>query len=176
MERLYSGAIRDLLDNIDDARRADTLLNPNSRLMLQDWPLKFQNYAVIYMPRGSPLIAAVHWDTLRRGFGREIAPSAGLLLSDRHIVLISEEKSSRGFGFRRDPKYGGIISYIPRQRLIGHEITEQRRARGLTLELGVGDITERLELFFPIEKCAEVLRLVQQAGRKGASAAPGYIS
>jgi len=93
MERLYSGAIRDLLDGIDGAHSPGTLLDPNSRLMLQGWPLKFQNYAVIYMPRGSPLMIAVHWDTLRGAFGREIAPSAALLLTDRHLVVIAEEKS-----------------------------------------------------------------------------------
>jgi len=176
MERLYSGAIRDVLDGIDNARRPDTLLDPNSRLMLQNWPLKFQNYAVIYMPRGSPLIAAVHWDTLRRGFGREIAPSAAIFLTDRHLVVIAEEKSFRRFGFRRDTKYGGIISYIPRRRLVRYGMTEQRRARSLSLELGVGDITERLELLFPTEKCGEVLRLVQQTERNGATAARGVIN
>jgi hypothetical protein len=140
--------------------------------MLQHWPLKYQNYAVIYMPRGSSLLAAAHWDTLRGAFGREIEPSAALLLSDRHLVLIAEEKSVRRFGFGRDAKYGGIITYIPRQRLVRREITERRRACGLILELRIGGTTEKLELSFPIEKCAEVLRLVQQAEGKGGMPAP----
>jgi len=176
MERLYSTAIRDLLDGIDDAHSPGTLLDPNSRLMLQDWPLKFQNYAVIYMPRGSPLITAVHWDTLRGAFGRETAPSAALLLTDRHLVVIAEEKSFHRFGFRRDAKYGGIISYIPRRRLVRYDITEQRRARSLILELRIRDTTEKLELLFPTEKCTEVLRLVQQTERNGATAARGVIN
>jgi hypothetical protein len=140
--------------------------------MLQHWPLKYQNYAVIYMPRGSSLLAAAHWDTLRGAFGREIEPSAALLLSDRHLVLIAEEKSVRRFGFGRDAKYGGIITYIPRQRLVRREITERRRACSLILELRIGGTTEKLELSFPIEKCAEVLRLVQQAEGKGGMPAP----
>jgi hypothetical protein len=73
---------------------------------------------------------------------RKIGPSAALLLSDRHLVLIAEEKSFRRFGFRRDAKYGGIITYIPRRRLARHETTEQRRARKLTLELCLGDLVD----------------------------------
>jgi hypothetical protein len=176
MERLYSAAIRDLLDGIDEIHSPGTLLDPNSREMLQDWPLKFQNYAVIYMPRGSPLVSAVHWNTLRGAFGWEVGPSAALLLSDRHLVLIAEEKSVRRFGFRRDAKYGGIISYIPRQRLVRHEITERRRARSLALELRVGETAEKLELLLPIEKCAEVLRLIQQAESKGAKPSRGTMN
>lgn len=64
------------------------------------------------------------------------------LLSDRHLVLIAEEKSFRRFGFRRDAKYGGIITHIPRRRLARHETTEQRRARKLTLELCLGDLVD----------------------------------
>ena len=176
MQALYSAAIRDLLDGIDESHSPHLLLDAKSRSMLQHWPLKYQNYAVIYMPRGSSLLAAVHWDTLRGAFGREIGPSAALLLSDRHLVLIAEEKSFRRFGFRRDAKYGGIISYIPRQRLVRHEITERRRVRSLALELRVGETAEKLELLLPIEKCAEVLRLIQQAESKGAKPLRGTIN
>jgi hypothetical protein len=138
MQALYSAAIRDLLDGIDQSNGPQLFLDAKSRSMLQHWPLKYQNYAVIYMPRGSSLRAAVHWDTLRGAFGRELGPSAALLLSDRHLVLIAEEKSVGRFGFRREAKYGGIISYIPRQRLVRYEITERRRVRSLALELRVG--------------------------------------
>jgi hypothetical protein len=176
MQALYSPAIRDLLDGIDESHSPQSLLDAKSRLMLQHWPLKFQNYAVIYMPRGSSLLAAAHWDTLRGAFGREIGPSAALLLSDRHLVLIAEEKSFRRFGFGRDAKYGGIITYIPRRRLARHETTEQRRACRLILELRVADTTERLELLFPAEKCDEVLRLAQQAEMKGGMPWRGTLS
>ena len=66
--------------------------------------------------------------------------------------------------------------HIPRRRLVRYGMTEQRRARSLSLELGVGDITERLELLFPTEKCGEVVRLVQQTERNGATAARGVIN
>jgi hypothetical protein len=176
MQALYSAAIRGLLDGIDESHSPHLLLDAKSRSMLQHWPLKYQNYAVIYMPGGSSLLAAVHWDTLRGAFGREIGPSAALLLSDRHLVLIAEEKSVRRFGFRRDAKYGGIISYIPRQRLLGHEITERRRVRSLALELRVGETAEKLELLLPIEKCTEVLRLMEQGESKGAKPSRGTIN
>ncbi len=99
-----------------------------------------------------------------------------VIITDRHLVVIAEEKSFRRFGFRRDAKYGGIISYIPRRRLIRYDITEQRRAGGLILELCIGDTTKKLEFLFPTEKCAEVLRLVQQTERNGATAARGVIN
>ncbi|MGA8481320.1 MAG: hypothetical protein WB696_25410 [Chthoniobacterales bacterium] len=99
-----------------------------------------------------------------------------VIITDRHLVVIAEEKSFRRFGFRRDAKYGGIISYIPRRRLIRYDITEQRRARSLILELCIGDTAKKLEFLFPTEKCAEVLRLVQQTERNGATAARGVIN
>jgi hypothetical protein len=176
MQALYSAAIRDLLDGIDQSNGPQLFLDAKSRSMLQHWPLKYQNYAVIYMPRGSSLRAAVHWDTLRGAFGRELGPSAALLLSDRHLVLIAEEKSVGRFGFRREAKYGGIISYIPRQRLVRYEITERRRVRSLALELRVGETAEKLELLLPIEKCTEVLRLMEQGESKGAKPSRGTIN
>jgi hypothetical protein len=176
MERLYSAAIRDILDGIDKAHSVGTPLDLNSRSMLQHWPIKFQNFAVIYMPRGSQLVAAVHWGTLRGLFGREIAPSAALLLSDRHIVLIIEEQSFRRFGFGHDAKYGGIISYIPRQRFVRHEVVEQRRANILGLELRVGEVTKKLELLVPIEKRTEVLGLIPQAEWRPPATARGAVN
>ena len=123
MQALYSAAIRDLLDGIDESHSPQSLLDAKSRLMLQHWPLKFQNYAVIYMPRGSSLLAAAHWDTLRGAFGREIGPSAALLLSDRHLVLIAEENHFADSDSDATPSMAGL-SHIFRGG--GWRVTKQR--------------------------------------------------
>ena len=83
----------------------------------------------------------------------KLAPAVAMLLTDRHIVLIAEEKSSRWFHFRRHAKYGAIITYFPLNRftkefridphsrfgileLQGHEGSRRRKAGAYMFPLG----------------------------------------
>jgi hypothetical protein len=161
---LYCEAIYDILDAIDRQDRVADRLDQNSRSMLRDWPLKFQNVAIIYAPRRSRLLDAVHWETFYARFRREITPAAAVLLTTRHIIFVSEEKAlRRWFDFGRTPKYGQIITYLPRQRIKQHEILKDRRVDTLVLELGLGLSTERLKILLPPGKRNAGSRLVEKA-------------
>lgn len=63
--------------------------------ILRQWPLKFRNVSIIYAPRNSRLLDGVQWNDIYGGFHRRLAPAAALLLTDRHIIVIAEEKTFR---------------------------------------------------------------------------------
>jgi hypothetical protein len=162
---LYCEAIYDILDAIDRQDSVAGRLDQDSRSMLRDWPLKFQNVSIIYAPRRSRLLDAVHWETLYARFRREITPAAAVLLTDRHILFISEETGvRRWFDFGHTPKYGQIITYMPRQRFTHHEMLGGRRLDTLVLELSIGLTTERFKILSPPGKREAIPRLVEKVG------------
>jgi len=49
---------------------------------------------------------------------RELAPAEGLILTDRHLIIIAEERSSSWL-FKSDrAKYGAVVTYFPRSRIL----------------------------------------------------------
>ena len=86
-----------------------------------------------------------------------------MLLTDRHIVIIAEEKSSRWFHFRHHAKYGAIITYFPLNRLADFRIDPHRRFSILELQGHEGHGGERLEIMFPPEKREAVSGLMEKA-------------
>jgi hypothetical protein len=127
MQHFYSEAIQSILDAIDGKEDASTNRDGSRSSIFVGWPLKFRNFSIIYMPEKSRLLDGVYWNEIRGGFGRELAPAAAVLLTDRHIVIIAEEKSSRWFHFRHHAKYGAIITYFPGNRLADFRIEPHSR-------------------------------------------------
>ena len=139
--------------------------------MVGSWPLKFRNFAIIYMPKKSLWLDGVCWKEIRASFGRELAPAAAALVTDRHLVVIAEEKISRWFQFRHDAKYGAIITYFPLNRLADFRIHPHPRFCILELEGCDGHGGEKLEIVFPLDEREAVSRVMGKAkpGRLPAS-------
>jgi hypothetical protein len=86
---------------------------PRRSPMISGWPLKFRNFAIIYVPEKSQLLDGVCWKEIRGSFNRELGPAAALVLTDRHIVLIAEEKGTGWFQIRQQAKHGAVMTYFP---------------------------------------------------------------
>jgi len=93
MEDNYSEAIQYILDAIDGHKHAGMNSVQGQKAIFEGWPLKFRNFSILYMPKKSQLMDGVCWKEIRAGFGRELVPTAALLATERHIVVIAEEKT-----------------------------------------------------------------------------------
>ena len=58
------------------------------------------------MPKGRRLLFATHWPALIGGFRRELAPAAALALTERELILVSDEKAPVGFHGEKLPNTG----------------------------------------------------------------------
>jgi hypothetical protein len=175
MQHVYSEAVQDILDAIDGKENASTNLDCRRSSIFMDWPLKFRNFSIIYMPEKSQLLDGVYWNEIRGGFSRELAPAVAMLLTDRHIVLIAEEKSSRWFNFRRHAKYGAIITYFPLNRLAEFRIDPHSRFSILELQGHEGHGGEKLAIRFPLEKREAVSRLMEKASSPASFASVEHL-
>jgi hypothetical protein len=163
MKRVYFKAIQDILNAIDGNKEAGAKQDWHKSPLLRDWPLKFRNISIIYAPANSTLIDGLHWTAVYGGFRRQLAPAAAMLLTDRHIMIIAEEKPSGWFQFRPPPDYGEIITYFPLKRLAKFDIHRSARLCVLELEGHGGHGGEKLVIMFPSGKGEEVSRLMEKA-------------
>jgi hypothetical protein len=124
--------------------------------------------ARIYLPEKSRLLDAVYWKEIRGSFNRELGPATALMLTDRHIVLIAEEKGIGWFQFRRHTKHGAVITYFPLDRFVDFHIKAHKRFSILELDGCESQGRERIEVMIPTDKQEVVSRLIE----KGAGPSP----
>jgi len=109
MERLYQEAIQLLIDEMNgvslELSVEDKPLNP----LFHALPLKFQNAVLEYKPGSRAILSVLHWSAVFRGNSRwihhELTPEAILLLTERELMLISEDKARSWFGSRQTRKH-----------------------------------------------------------------------
>ncbi len=150
-EKFYRDAI-DLLLNSFDQTVADAVdQDRNSFLISESWPLHFRNEALRYRPKNQRLLAATQWPSVMSGFQRELFPAGALLVTERELVLISEEKISP----RQHPgdlhRFGGIITYLPIAQLKDFQLTQHERFDVLALQVHSMHGGEKLEIVFPAD-------------------------
>jgi hypothetical protein len=173
MKRTYCEALQNILDEIDHNLEHPAESNWGTSEILRQWPLKFRNVSIIYAPRSSRLLDGVQWNDIYGGFHRQLAPAAALLLTNRHIIVIAEEKPSGWFQFRARPQYGEIITYFPLDRLASFRISEHARFDTLEIVGHEGHGSERFEIMFPHDQAKAVTRLMKEASFAGVNNAPG---
>jgi hypothetical protein len=93
-DEVYREAIDLLLAGIDPAIAAVAEKDRNEASMFENWPMKFRNEARRYWPKGQRLLAALRWPAIDGESQREIAPAGALLVTERELVLISDERKS----------------------------------------------------------------------------------
>jgi len=147
-ERLYREAINLMLDGIDRTRASQREKDRGAAEMLKDWPLRFRNEALDYLPKGQRLLAATQWPAILGGFRRELAPAGALLVTERELVLVAEEKAPDWY-HGEWAKHGSIITYFPLVRLDDFHVGQQDRFGVLALHVHTSHGGERLEILFP---------------------------
>ena len=163
MEGFYTSAIDQVLNSIDRIWHPSGERDKKILQDLKDWPLKFRNFGWHYLPRGSKLLEAVHWPTVFGTFGREFVAVGAIFLTDRHLVVMAEDRSRSWFQKRDRTRYGAAITYIPRTRISGFQVQERRRFRVLELEALPAKGAKKYQVLFPTECQEEVTRLLRQA-------------
>jgi hypothetical protein len=85
------------------------------------------------------------------GFRRELSPACGILVTERELVLISEEKTSPRQHAGDLHRFGGIITYFPIAQLRDFQLSRHDRFELLALQVHAMHGGEKLEIIFPAD-------------------------
>jgi hypothetical protein len=153
---VYREAIDLILAGIDPALTGAAEKGPSEASMLEGWPMKIRNEAQRYWPMGQRFLAAIHWRAVLGGSQEELAPAGALLVTERELVVISEE---REFAAERPPEarpadetkaiFGGIITFVPRVRLKDFSVDHRESLGVLALQVSGAHGGEKLEVTVP---------------------------
>jgi len=180
----YREATQLLLDGIEGhSRTARREASRFEAALLSNLPFKFRNAIVDNVPQGRQILFTTQWPTLIGGFRRELAPAAVLALTERELILITEDKPRRWFESKKGPKYANIATYLPLARLAQYRISRHPKFCLLELETHVSHGGEVFEIMFPseheskvaecMERVATVMTAAQQS-RDNHIALPSY--
>jgi hypothetical protein len=160
-ERLYREAIELVLDGVDRTRASQGETDRAAAEIVQEWPLKFRNEVLDYLPRRQRLLAATQWPAILDGFRRELAPAGALLVTEDELVLITDEKAP-DWSHGELVKYGGVITYFPLARLADFHVGQQDRFSVLALLVHASHGGERLEILFPSDHEKAISKAMQR--------------
>ena len=164
-DECYREAIDLMLAGIDPALAAVAEKDRDEASMFEALPMKFRNEAQRYWPRGQRFLAAIQWPAIFSGSQRQLAPAGALLITERELVVISEEKNSSAEPHpAAEPKirFGGIITFIPRVRLADFQVRHQESFDVLALQLKASHGGEKLEIIFPSDDEKAVSKAMEQ--------------
>jgi hypothetical protein len=162
-EEFYREAINLMLTGIDPALVATAEKDLNDASMFDTWPIKFRNEAQRYWPKGQRLLAAIQWPPISGGFQRELAPAGALLITQRELVLISEEKKSPRQLTGDVYEFGAIITFFPRVHLADFHVSHHERFGVLALQVHATHGGETLEIIFPSTHEKTISKAMDQA-------------
>jgi hypothetical protein len=166
MKDNYYEALQDILNKMGHHVGPPVASNWKGSEILRPWPIKFRNSARIYAPRDSRLLDGVQWSDIYGGFHRQLAPAAALLLTDRHLMVIAEEKPAGWFQFRERSHYGVIVTYFPLDRVATFRISKHARFDKLQVVGPEGPGCEAFEIAVPHDQVSAVTRLMEKASSK----------
>ena len=124
-----------------------------SNLETPQWITCLQAETSYLQRAGRPLIG---------GFRRELAPAAVLALTERELILITEERR-HWFESKKEPKYAKIVTYVPLARLAQHRINRHPKFCLLELETHVSHGGETFEIMLPLELEGKVAECMERA-------------
>src|SRR5260221_7531864 len=176
-DELYREAIDLMLAGIDPALTGVAEKDRSEASMFEAWPIKIWNEAKRYWPRGQRFLAAIQWPAVFDGSQGELSPACRLLMTERELVVIAEEKefaaeSRPNPPAAEEPKeiFGGIITFVPRVRLNDFHVSHQENFGVLALRLHAAHGGEKLEIIFPPDDEIAVSKAMEQLLLSRASA------
>ena len=167
-DELYREAIDLMLAGIDPALTGVADKDRIQTQVFRDWPMKVRNEAQRYCPKGQRLLAAVEWRAIFGSSQEQLAPAGALLITERELVVISDEQNSAAErppeSPAEEPKetIGGIITFVPRVRLVDFQVSHQESFDVLALQLHAAHGGEKLEIIFPSDDEKAVSRAMEQ--------------
>jgi hypothetical protein len=168
-DEFYRAAIELMLVGIDPALAGVGEKDRNEASMLEGWPMKVRNEAQRYWPSGQRFLAAINWPAIFDASQGQLAPHGALLITERELVVISEEKDSL---IEHSPKapsavepkedFGGIITLVPRLRLADFNVSHQEGFDVLALQIQTAHGGEKLEIIIPSDNEKAVTAAMKQ--------------
>ncbi len=164
-DELYREAIDLLFAGMDPTLSSVAGKDRSEAALFEGWPMKIRNEAQRFSPKGQRFLAAIQWPAIFGGHKRQLAPHGALLITERELVAISEEKEASAestSGEELKEKFGGIITFVPRVRLSDFHVGHQEGFDVLALELHAAHGGEKLEIIFPSNEEAIVRKAMEQ--------------
>ena len=168
-DEIYREAIDLILAGIDPRLTGAPDKDRTEASMFEGWPMKVRNEAQRYWPRGQRFLAAIQWQAVFSGSQEELAPAGALLVTERELVVISEEKE---FSTERPADarpveeskaiFGGIITFVPRVRLKDFHVSHQESFGVLALQVHATHGGEELRVLFPPDEEKAVSKAMEQ--------------
>lgn len=159
-EEVYREAIGLILDGIDQAKSTSHDRNGS---LLGSWPLKFRLEAERYCPKGQSLTTATRWTSLNGELDHALCPAGALLVTERELISIAEQKAFPRQHLGDLHKFGGIITYFPLTRLSDFHISHHGHFGVLALLIHAAHGSEELEIAFPSDREKAVQKTMQLA-------------
>ena len=168
-DQYYREAIDLILTGIDPALSGVAEKDRSEASMFEGWPMKVRNEAQRYWPRGQRFLAAIQWPAVFGGPQGELAPAGALLITERELVVISEEKEFAAESRAEAPSalepkeiFGGIVTFVPRVRLRDFHVSHQENFGVLSLQVNATHGGEKLEVSFPPDNEKAVSKAMEQ--------------
>jgi hypothetical protein len=168
-DQYYREAIDLILAGIDPALTGVAKKDPNEASMFEGWPMKVRNEAQRYWPKGQRFLAAIQWPAVFGGPQGELAPAGALLITERELVVISEEKEFAAESRAEAPSalepkeiFGGIVTFVPRVRLKDFRVSHPESFGVLALQLRATHGGEKLEVMFPSDNEKAISQAMDQ--------------
>ncbi|MGO8675986.1 MAG: hypothetical protein ACLQVX_08955 [Limisphaerales bacterium] len=167
MEGLYQEAVKFLLNGMDNISEIVPRDSKELCATLKSLPLKFCNAVVEFMPAGQRVLGFVHWPAAwgrkLKIFRRELSPEAVLILTERELLFISEEKTWSWVRPDRIQKYGSIVTHCLLSRVSAVELSEHDSLDTIDVEIRANEAGEKLKIDFPQEQKTKVSAFIELA-------------
>jgi hypothetical protein len=166
MDELYREAVRGILRGVEGGTALALADRPAAAPAIEMRPIVFRNAVPKILAEGRRPIGAVQWPAVDGWYGRELAPAAALLATDRELVLIAEKRA--WVRWPRQVKYGYIATYFPLVRLSGFAFRRHERFITLDLEMRTSHGGETLPIIFPPEREQDLTQVLECVRRQSA--------
>jgi hypothetical protein len=160
-EDLYRQAVNLMLGGIDPALAVVAKKDGTGARLYENWPTSLRSEAIRYQPENQQLLTAIYWPAVPSGFQRELAPAGLLIVAERELVVITEEKKSPRQHSGDLHKFGGVITYFPSVRLGDFHVGHHERFGVLALQVNGNHGGEKLEIIFPSDHEGAVRKAMQ---------------
>jgi hypothetical protein len=168
-DHFYRDAIGLMLAGIDPALTGVADKDRTEVSMLETWPMKIRNEAQRYWPSGQRFLAAINWPAIIEGSRGQVAPRGALLVTDRELVVISEENGFLGEPTPKasssvEPKetFGGIITFVPCVRLADFTVSHREGFDVLALQIQAAHGGEKLEIIIPPDEETAISKAMKE--------------